>query len=139
MHRDIVLVKHLFNVVVEGVCHKQESKRERRSHDPLFVRPILLRSTALLSQDDGYPLSSILAKVELMASSRCSAVLHLFVRTSSLMTVVFLTELLWCELTALRVGAGRFRAKTPTLAPSFFWNTSLFDHVRTEFEYVKWF
>ena len=63
------------------------------SRDPLFVRPFLLRSTAFLSQDDGYPLSSFLAKVELMASSRCSAVLHLFARASSVMTVVVLTEL----------------------------------------------
>ena len=52
----------------------------------------------LLSQDDGYSLSSILAKVELMASSRCSAVLHLLGRASSFMTVVVLTELLWSEL-----------------------------------------
>ena len=57
------------------------------SCDPLFVRPFLLRSAAFLSQDGGYPLSSILAKVELMASSQCSAVLHLFARGSSLMTV----------------------------------------------------
>ena len=48
----------------------------------------LLRLTAFLSQDDGYPLSSILAKVELMASSRCSAMLHFCGHASSLMMVV---------------------------------------------------
>ena len=85
-------------LLFEGVCHKRNRNEKDVSRDPLFVRPFLLRSTAFLSQDDGYPLSPILAKVELMASSQYSAVLHLFERASSLMTVVVLMELLWCEL-----------------------------------------
>ena len=38
------------------------------------------------------------AKVELTASSPCSAVLHFSARANSFRTVVVLTELLWREL-----------------------------------------
>ena len=103
------------------------SRNEKKvSRGSLFLWGSLLQSTALHKQEDEFPLSSTFAKVELMASSRCSGVVHFSALANSFRTFVVWTELLTHTLQTCSVVALLTYRLYPIHSPSpLFVNTYL--------------